>query len=110
MIAANNTHNGFNLYSLPHGTPIGHFIERDLHTTVASDFLGSDRLLVYGSAGVLKLWDILSKSSLTPLSDTGGPFHASLIPLILTHDPKTMINRGYSQLRWINYRLSKPWT
>lgn len=79
VIAVNNTHNGFNLYSFPYGTPIGHLVERGLHPTATSDFLSSDRLLAYpGNGGVLKLWDVPSKSFLNSVGDAGEPFHAIL--------------------------------
>ncbi|KAF9644389.1 hypothetical protein BDM02DRAFT_3190661 [Thelephora ganbajun] len=71
MVATNNMHNGFTLYSLPYGTPMGHFTEHNLHPTATSNFLNSDRLLVYPSgAGALKLGDILSKSSLASVGGT----------------------------------------
>jgi len=80
MIAANNTHDGFSLYSLPYGTPIGYSAERDLYPTAVSNFLNSDRLLVYPNvAGVLKLWDIPTKSPLGSVGGSGESYHA--IPL-----------------------------
>lgn len=78
MIAANNTHDGFSLYSLPYGTPIGYSAERDLYPTATSNFLNSDRLLVYPNvAGVLKLWDIPTKSPLGSVGGTGELYHAT---------------------------------
>jgi hypothetical protein len=100
MIAINNTYNGFNLYSLPYWTPISLSIERDLHQTATSGFLSSDRLLVYpGDTGVLKLWDIPSKSPLPSVSCTGESLHAARLPLALKHNPKITIRRGSLQLR-----------
>ena len=108
MIAANNTHNGFNLYSLPHGTPISHFVEHNLYPTATSDFFSFDRFFVHpGGAGVLKLWDIPSKFSLASVGGTCEPFRATPLPLTLKHSPKVTTNRGSLQLRWIDRRLRR---
>lgn len=73
VIAINNTHNGFNVYCLPHGDLVGRFVEHDLHATATSSFLDSDEFLVYpGGAGVLKLGEIQSTSSLAFVSGAGG--------------------------------------
>lgn len=101
MIATNNTHNGFNIYSLPYGAPIGHFVEHDLHPTATSSFLNSDRLLVYpGGAGALNLWDIPSSSPFASVCGAGESCRATLLPLTLKHNPKITINRRFLQLRW----------
>ena len=64
VVVVNNTHNGFNLYSAPHGAVLEHLIEQNLCDMSSSVFMGSDRFLVYpGDNGVLKVWDVHSKAS-----------------------------------------------
>jgi hypothetical protein len=62
MVVVNNGHNGFNVYGIPHGTVLEHFVETGLHDASGSAFLDSDRLLVHpGNNGVLKMWDVKSR-------------------------------------------------
>ena len=53
-------------------------------------------------AGALKLWDIQSKSSLTPVSGTGESFHTIPLPLILKHNP------DYDQPRILVVEVDRP--
>ena len=91
MVVINNAHNGFNLYSIPHGTVLQHFIEADLYDASGSAFLDSDRVLVHpGSDGVLKVWDVKSK---TYVGSVHGMF---AVPL---KQKKTLLTRGDSRRR-----------
>ena len=64
MVAVNNAHNGFNLYSVSTGAILEHLIEPGLCGKPGSVFMGSDRFLVYtGNNGVLRVWDIRSRTS-----------------------------------------------
>ena len=61
MVVINNAHNGFNLYDIPRGTVVEHFVETDLYDTCGSVFLNS--VLVHpGSNGVLRVWDVKSRA------------------------------------------------
>lgn len=106
MIATNNTHNGLNLYGLPSGTPLGHLVEHNLHPTATSNFLNSDKLLVYpGSTDAINLWDIPSRSSLASVGGTRESYLAIPLPLPLKHDLKITVDRRALQLRWVDHRF-----
>lgn len=62
MVVINNTHNGFNMYSVPNGAILEHLNEPSLCGVPGSVFMGSDRFLVYpGNDGILKVWNVKSK-------------------------------------------------
>lgn len=73
MITINNVHNGFNLYSLPHGTALEHLVEPGLPGGLRAVFMWSDLFLVYpGNDGALKVWDM-------KLGTSTGSVHGSFI-------------------------------
>lgn len=63
MVMINNTHRGFDLYSVSQQSILYSFTENGLPPSAASVFVDSDRAVAYaGSDGTLRLWDVHSKS------------------------------------------------
>lgn len=88
MIAVNNAHNGFNLYSIPNGAILEHLIEPGLCGAPGSIFMELDRFLVYpGNGGVVRVWGVKSKA-------LAGSVHGAFVLPWLQQHARILMKRG----------------
>ena len=72
MVMINNTHRGFDLYSVSQQSILHSFTENGLPSSAASVFVDSDRAVAYASGdGTIRLWDIRSKSIVLSVPNAG---------------------------------------